>query len=91
MNVKSKLVAVAVAAAFAPLAAYATNGYFTHGFGVKAQGMGGVGIALPQDSIAAGANPAGMALRRRPLRRRPDLVPSRPRGADHRQRRPRRT
>jgi long-chain fatty acid transport protein len=60
MNVKSKLVAVAVAAAFAPLAAYATNGYAPHGIGVKAQGMGGVGIALPQDSIAAGANPAGM-------------------------------
>ena len=61
MNVKSKLVAVAVAAAFAPLAAYATNGYAPHGIGVKSQGMGGVGIALPQDSIAAGANPAGMA------------------------------
>jgi len=61
MNVKSKLVAVAIAAAFAPLAAYATNGYAPHGIGVKSQGMGGVGIALPQDSIAAGANPAGMA------------------------------
>jgi long-chain fatty acid transport protein len=61
MNVKSKLLAVLVAGAFAPLTAYATNGYFQHGVGIKAQGMGGVGIALPQDSIAAGANPAGMA------------------------------
>ncbi len=61
MNVKSKLLAVLVAGAFAPLSAYATNGYFQHGVGVKAQGMAGVGIALPQDSIAAGANPAGMA------------------------------
>ena len=42
--------------------AYATDGYFSHGYGVKAQGMGGVGIALPQDALAAAANPAGMGL-----------------------------
>ncbi|MFA7350600.1 MAG: hypothetical protein WC009_07550 [Methylotenera sp.] len=42
--------------------ASATNGYFAHGYGVKSQGMGGVGIALPQDAIAAAANPAGMGL-----------------------------
>ena len=43
-------------------AAQATNGYFTHGYGVKSQGMGGVGIALPQDALAAASNPAGMGL-----------------------------
>ena len=42
--------------------AYATDGYFAHGYGVKAQGMGGVGIALPQDALAAATNPAGMGL-----------------------------
>jgi long-chain fatty acid transport protein len=42
--------------------ANATDGYFAHGYGVKAQGMGGVGIALPQDALAAAANPAGMGL-----------------------------
>ena len=42
--------------------ALATDGYFAHGYGVKSQGMGGVGIALPQDAIAAAANPAGMGL-----------------------------
>ena len=42
-------------------AAHATNGYFAHGFGVKAQGMAGVGIALPQDGLAAATNPAGTA------------------------------
>jgi len=41
--------------------ANATNGYFQHGYGVKSQGMGGVGIALPQDALAAATNPAGMA------------------------------
>ena len=39
----------------------ATDGYFSHGYGVKSQGMGGVGIALPQDGLAAAANPAGTA------------------------------
>ena len=42
--------------------AFATDGYFAHGYGVKAQGMGGVGIALPQDALAAANNPAGMGL-----------------------------
>jgi len=42
--------------------AHATDGYFAHGYGVKSQGMGGVGIALPQDALAAAANPAGMGL-----------------------------
>jgi long-chain fatty acid transport protein len=41
--------------------AWATNGSFSHGVGQKAQGMGGAGIAFPQDSLAAGINPAGMA------------------------------
>lgn len=42
--------------------AFATNGYFQHGYGVKSQGMAGVGIALPQDAMAAATNPAGMAM-----------------------------
>jgi long-chain fatty acid transport protein len=44
-----------------PGMALATNGYFSHGFGVKSQGMAGVGIALPQDGLAAATNPAGTA------------------------------
>ncbi|HCY16488.1 MAG TPA: long-chain fatty acid transporter [Curvibacter sp.] len=38
----------------------ATNGYFSHGYGMKSKGMGGVGIALPQDAMSAATNPAGM-------------------------------
>lgn len=56
-----KLLPLAVALLFVPQA-HATNGYFSHGFGIKSQGMGGVGIALPQDALAAATNPAGMAL-----------------------------
>jgi long-chain fatty acid transport protein len=44
-----------------PGMALATTGYFSHGYGVKAQGMAGVGIALPQDGLAAATNPAGTA------------------------------
>lgn len=44
------------------LNAWATDGYFSHGYGVKSQGMGGVGVALPQDALAAATNPAGMGL-----------------------------
>jgi len=43
-------------------AAQATNGYFSHGYGIKAQGLAGAGIALPQDGLAAATNPAGTAL-----------------------------
>ena len=39
----------------------ATDGYFSHGYGIKAQGIGGVGMALPQDGLAAATNPAGTA------------------------------
>ena len=41
--------------------AFATNGTMPHGYGIKAMGMGGVSIALPQDAVAAANNPAGMA------------------------------
>jgi long-chain fatty acid transport protein len=44
-----------------PTAAVATNGYFLIGFGAKSRGMGGVGVAYPQDGLAAASNPAGMA------------------------------
>ncbi|QDD90825.1 OmpP1/FadL family transporter [Pseudomonas oryzihabitans] len=41
--------------------ALATNGYFTHGNGIKAQGQAGVAIAQPQDALAGANNPAGIA------------------------------
>lgn len=44
-----------------PQLAQATNGYFSHGYGVKAQAVAGVGIALPQDGLTAATNPAGTA------------------------------
>ncbi len=44
------------------LSAQATNGYFAHGHGIQAEGIAGVGIALPQDALAAATNPAGTGL-----------------------------
>ena len=61
---KTQLRAVAAASfiLFAPVAAFATNGYFSHGFGIRSQAVAGVGYALPQDALAAATNPAGTAL-----------------------------
>lgn len=44
-----------------PALAGATNGYFAHGYGVKAEGLAGAGIAFAQDGLAAATNPAGIA------------------------------
>lgn len=59
---KMKKIAALLFAVGAAAPAFATNGYFSHGYGIKAKSMGGVGIALPQDSLAAATNPAGMAM-----------------------------
>ena len=56
-TLRSSLLLLAV-----PFSAQATNGYFAHGIGVKAQGQAGVGIAWSQDALAAATNPAGTAL-----------------------------
>lgn len=59
---KLKKIAVLIAAAGLSSSAFATNGYFAHGYGIKAKGMGGVGIAYGQDALAAATNPANMVL-----------------------------
>jgi len=54
------IAALALAFTLAP-AAEATNGYFTHGYGTIAKALAGAGVAMPQDTLAAGTNPAGLA------------------------------
>lgn len=61
MKMKRLMGALAIAGVMAPGMALATNGYFSHGYGMKAKGMAGVSIAMPQDALAAANNPAGMA------------------------------
>ena len=62
MNTNAKRIAgLAVAAALAaPATAFATNGYFAHGYGVKSKGLAGASVALPLDSLDAAVNPANM-------------------------------
>jgi long-chain fatty acid transport protein len=48
-------------AAMAAATAHATDGYFDYGYGVQAKGIGGAGVAFPQDSLAPASNPAGVA------------------------------
>ncbi|MEY8875535.1 MAG: OmpP1/FadL family transporter [Leptothrix sp. (in: b-proteobacteria)] len=40
--------------------AHATNGYFPHGYGIVAKGMGGAAVAMSVDSLGGANNPASM-------------------------------
>lgn len=40
--------------------ASATNGYFSHGYGIVAKGMGGAATAMTQDTFGGANNPASM-------------------------------
>ncbi len=42
-------------------AAQATDGYFSHGYGMKAMGMGGAATAMADDTFGGANNPASMA------------------------------
>jgi long-chain fatty acid transport protein len=54
------LIAATVAACLMAPVVHATDGYFALGYGTKSKGMAGTGVAMPQDSMAAAINPAGM-------------------------------
>ena len=54
-------VAVSVVGIFHASTASATNGFMSHCTGANNCGMGGAGIALPQDATGAAVNPALMA------------------------------
>jgi len=54
------VLALAVAAAVAAPSAFATYGYFSHGYGMKAKGMAGASTALAEDTFGGANNPASM-------------------------------
>jgi long-chain fatty acid transport protein len=58
---RMKPLAVLIAAMLPVAAAHATDGYFSHGYGMKAKGMGGTSIAVAQDAFGGANNPATMA------------------------------
>jgi long-chain fatty acid transport protein len=45
-----------------PVFAFATDGYFPHGYGIVAKGMGGVSTAMCTDGLAGAVNPAKLAM-----------------------------
>ncbi len=60
---KKKLaLAVALATAVAAPGAFATTGYFAHGYSMKEKALAGTGVAYAQDALAAATNPAGMVM-----------------------------
>jgi len=62
MTFKRTLLAAAITGAtFATGAAHATNGYFSHGYGVKSMGMAGGGVAFANDNVMSiASNPASL-------------------------------
>jgi long-chain fatty acid transport protein len=61
LRLKPAKIAVFGLTALAAGRALATDGYFDYGYGIQAKGIGGAGVAFPQDSLAPAANPAGVA------------------------------
>ncbi|SPE27022.1 Long-chain fatty acid transport protein [Burkholderiales bacterium] len=54
------LLGVVVAGAFLPTIAAATDGYFSHGYGMKSLGMGGASVTRTDDGFGGANNPAEM-------------------------------
>jgi long-chain fatty acid transport protein len=53
-------ICAALAAAFAPGLALATDGYFSDGYGIKSKGRAGTGTAMATDAYGGANNPASM-------------------------------
>lgn len=61
MNKKMRQAAAIAAGLIAPALAGATDGYFSHGYGMKSLGMGGAGVAVAQEPFGGAVNPGAMA------------------------------
>lgn len=61
MNTQKAWQATVVAAGLLSGTAWATDGYFPHGYGMKALGMGGASVAMTDNAFAGANNPATAA------------------------------
>ena len=61
MKKSNALRATALVATFVVTNAWATDGYFPHGFGMKSKGMGGAAVAVTDNAFAGINNPAASA------------------------------
>ena len=60
MRINKIAVSLIAAGVMASPLAHATNGYFSHGYGMKAKGMGGASTAMAIDTFGGANNPASM-------------------------------
>ena len=60
MKLRKSIKLAVIAACCAPTFALATNGYFSHGYGIKAKGMAGASTATASDTMGGAVNPAKM-------------------------------
>ncbi len=60
MRLRKVAVSLFAAGMMASPLANATNGYFSHGYGMKAKGMGGAATAMAIDAMGGANNPASM-------------------------------
>ncbi len=60
MNLSSKRILLTLACLLAIPAAFATNGYNSHGIGAKNKAMAGAGMAIPDEAVAIANNPASL-------------------------------
>ena len=58
---KIALVAVGTALSVLPATVLATNGYFSHGYGVSNKGQAGAGVATTQNAMSGATNPSSLA------------------------------
>jgi long-chain fatty acid transport protein len=58
---KSFWVVLCLLGIFAINNAHATNGYFSHGYGIKYKGLAGAGVALRLGPLGPATNPAALA------------------------------
>jgi len=58
---KAALLTVGSALSVLPLSAMATNGYFSHGYGVTSKGQAGAGVATSENAMSGATNPASLA------------------------------
>jgi len=60
IGIKKSLIALSISSALVAPSAFATNGYFAHGYSTAEKGLAGAGVAYSQDALASATNPAGM-------------------------------
>ncbi len=60
MKTKTLVRALALAGLALPTASLATNGYFSHAYGLKSLGMGGATVAIADEPFGGAVNPAAM-------------------------------